>query len=150
DGRIIPDAVVVIEGQRIVRVGPRSEVQPPAGARIIPTEGRWLAPGLMNMHVHFGLKLPGAAGAELQNETDAQQVLRMAHNAERSLRAGVTSVRLTSELHGNDFALKRAIQRGEAVGPRIRSEERRVGKECRSRGRPMHQRKQRIGTADAW
>ncbi len=119
DGRIIPDAVVVIEGQRIVRVGPRSEVQPPAGARIISTEGRWLAPGLMNMHVHFGLKLPGAAGAELQNETDAQQVLRMAHNAERSLRAGVTSVRLVSELHGNDFALKRAIQRGEAVGPRI-------------------------------
>lgn len=119
DGRLIPDAVVVVEGQRIIQVGPRGEVQPPVDARIINTDGRWIVPGLMNMHVHFGLKLPGAAGAELQNETDAQQALRMAHNAERSLRAGVTSVRLVSELHGNDFALKRAIQRGEAIGPRI-------------------------------
>lgn len=86
---------------------------------IVPVDGRWLIPGLMNMHVHFGLKLPGTAGAELQNETDAQQALRMAHNARLSLRAGVTSVRLVSEIHGNDFALRRAIDRGEAVGPRI-------------------------------
>ncbi len=119
NGRVIEDAVVVIEGERIVQLGPRGRLQPPPGARIVPVDGRWLIPGLMNMHVHFGLKLPGTAGAELQNETDAQQALRMAHNARLSLRAGVTSVRLVSEIHGNDFALRRAIDRGEAVGPRI-------------------------------
>jgi len=118
-GQTIQDAVVVIEGERIVQVGRRGALKPPANARIIPADGRWLIPGLMNMHVHFGLKLPGAAGAELQDETDAQQVLRMAHNAYLSLRAGVTSVRLVAETHGNDFALRRAIERGEAIGPRI-------------------------------
>jgi imidazolonepropionase-like amidohydrolase len=43
----------------------------------------------------------------------------MANNARLSLLSGVTTVRLVGENHGNDFALKTAIQRGEAVGPRI-------------------------------
>lgn len=118
-GSTLHDAVVLIEGERITQVGPRSTVAVPEGATVVPMDGKWLIPGLMNMHVHFGLRLPGAAGAELADETDAQQALRMAHNAELSLKAGVTTVRLVSEHHGNDFALRRAINRGEAVGPRI-------------------------------
>jgi len=119
DGSTLHDAVVLIEGERITQVGPRSTVAVPEGVTVVPMDGQWLIPGLMNMHVHFGLRLPGAAGAELADETDAQQALRMAHNAELSLKAGVTTVRLVSEHHGNDFALRRAINRGEAVGPRI-------------------------------
>jgi imidazolonepropionase-like amidohydrolase len=57
----------------------------------------WLLPGLMNMHVHFGLVLPGAAGAELADETEAELALRMAAAARASLRGGVTTVRLTGE-----------------------------------------------------
>lgn len=120
-GPAIPNAVVLIEGERIKSVGPAAAVAVPDGAAIVPMNGRWLIPGLMNMHVHFGLKLPGAAGAALAGETDAQQVLRMASNARLSLLAGVTTVRLTGEDHGNDFALKAAIDRGEVLGPRIRT-----------------------------
>lgn len=121
DGSMLHDAVVLIEGERIAQVGSRAEVALSDDVTVIPMDGRWLVPGLMNMHVHFGLKLPGAAGAELQDETDAQQALRMAHNAELSLKAGVTTVRLVAERHGNDFALRRAIDRGEAIGPRIQT-----------------------------
>ena len=71
------------------------------------------------MHVHFGLKLPGAAGAALVNENDMQLVMRMADNARKSLYVGVTTVRLTGENHGSDFALKGAIDGGAALGPRI-------------------------------
>jgi imidazolonepropionase-like amidohydrolase len=120
-GPAISDAVVLIEGERIKSVGPASSVSVPSGATVVPMKGKWLIPGLMNMHVHFGLKLPGAAGAALANETDAQQVLRMASNARLSLLAGVTTVRLTGEDHGNDFALKAAIDRGEVIGPRIQT-----------------------------
>lgn len=117
----IPNAVVLIEGDRIKAVGPAGSVQIPDGARQIKADNKFLIPGLMNMHVHFGLKLPGAAGAALATETDPALALRMAANAKKSLEAGVTTVRLTGEEHGVDFALKAAIDRGDMVGPRIQT-----------------------------
>ena len=50
----------------------------PDGARRIDLRGRWLIPGLMNMHVHPGLVLPGDLAAELADETDAALALRNA------------------------------------------------------------------------
>lgn len=120
-GKPIPDAVVLITGDRITAVGPATTVAVPADARQVAMTGKWLMPGLMNMHVHFGLKLPGAAGDALANETDGEQTLRMAGNARRSLLTGVTTVRLTHTDNGNDFALKRAIAAGDVRGPRIES-----------------------------
>ncbi|WP_380874166.1 amidohydrolase [Sphingomonas sp. DBB INV C78] len=117
----IQNATVLIEGERIVQVGPSSSVMVPAGATVIPMQGKWLVPGLMNMHTHLGLKLPGAQGNALLNETDAEEALRMADNARKTLQAGVTTVRLTHEDHGIDFALDRSIKAGEAIGPRIQS-----------------------------
>lgn len=121
DGSVIPNAVVLIEGDRIKSVGPAGSMTLPSDVQTIRMDGKWLAPGLLNMHVHFGLKLPGPAGAVLQNETDMELVLRMAENARQSLQAGVTTVRLVGETHGSDFALKRAIDGGSALGPRIQS-----------------------------
>lgn len=121
DGSVIPNAVVLIEGDRIKAVGPAATVNLPADVHKIRMDGKWLAPGLLNMHTHFGLKLPGPAGAALENETDMQLVLRMADNARQSLYAGVTTVRLVGEEHGSDFALKAAIDSGTALGPRIQT-----------------------------
>lgn len=118
-GAPISNAIILVQGERILKVGPAASVDVPAGAKVVPMNGKWLIPGLMNMHVHFGLKLPGAAGAELINEKDGEEALRMADNARRTLLAGVTTVRLTAEDRGLDFMLKRAIAKGQAVGPRI-------------------------------
>jgi imidazolonepropionase-like amidohydrolase len=119
DGSVIRNAVVLIEGDRIKAIGPAGSVQLPADVQKVALDGKWLAPGLLNMHVHFGLKLPGPAGAALANENDMQLVMRMADNARRSLHAGVTTVRLTGESHGSDFVLKQAIDGGTTLGPRI-------------------------------
>lgn len=119
DGSLIRDAVIVIDGDRIKAIGPAASTPVPANARKLPLDGKFLIPGLMNMHVHLGLKLPGAAGAALADENDMQLALRMADNARRSLYAGVTTVRLVGESHGADFALKGAIDGGTALGPRI-------------------------------
>jgi imidazolonepropionase-like amidohydrolase len=121
NGRSIPNAVLLIDGERIAAVGPASAVSVPAGAEVIHADGKWLLPGLMNMHVHLGLKLPGAAGDSLTNETDVEEVLRMAGNARLSLLSGVTTLRLVGEDHGTDFALRRAIESGEVMGPRIKT-----------------------------
>ncbi|UAK22917.1 amidohydrolase family protein [Sphingomonas nostoxanthinifaciens] len=120
-GRETPNATVLVQDGKIAAVGPGSSVAVPAGAQTVSVRGKWLVPGLMNTHVHLGLKLPGAAGAALAEETDPEEVLRMADNARRSLLSGVTTVRLVGEDHGNDFVLRRAIDSGEVIGPRIKA-----------------------------
>ena len=118
-GRAIPDAIILIEGERIVAVGPAAQVRLPAGVELIDAHGKWLLPGLMDMHVHLGLVLPGAQGDELAHESEAALALRMAANAKASLYAGTTSVRLTGEQNHVEFAVKAAIERGTIPGPRI-------------------------------
>ena len=118
-GAPVMNAVVVITGERITAVGPAGQVPVPAGAREIRLPGKWLAPGLMNMHTHLGLELPGAAMLETQNETDGELALRMAVNARKSLLSGTTTVRTPGEQRDAIFGVKRYIDKGEYLGPRI-------------------------------
>lgn len=120
-GVVIDGGTILIQGDKITQVGRASEVTIPANAKRIDMQGKWLTPGLINTHVHLGLKLPGVAGALLANETPAEQALRMQSNGIRSLEAGVTTVRLIGERNKVDFALKKAIDRGEVLGPRIQT-----------------------------
>src|SRR5437870_13563416 len=48
-----PDAVVVVEGERVKTVGSRAEVPLAKGLRIVDGRGRWVMPGLIDAHVHF-------------------------------------------------------------------------------------------------
>ena len=47
-----PDMTVVIIGDRIGAVGKSCEVQMPDGARVVDGKGKYLIPGLWDMHVH--------------------------------------------------------------------------------------------------
>lgn len=51
---VIPNAVVLVEGNRITAVGPAAAVQVPADARRIDVSGRWILPGLVDAHAHIG------------------------------------------------------------------------------------------------
>ena len=51
NGNIEPHRNVAIRGERIVAVGPA--VKPPATARVIAGKGKFLIPGLWDMHVHL-------------------------------------------------------------------------------------------------
>ncbi len=51
--RVLRDYTVVVRGQRIVSVGPVADVPVPAGARRIDGRGRYLMPGLAEMHAHI-------------------------------------------------------------------------------------------------
>lgn len=50
--RSLPHQTVLVEGDRIVHVGPAAEVKVPADARRISGKGRFLMPGLAEMHGH--------------------------------------------------------------------------------------------------
>ncbi|HEX2139900.1 MAG TPA: amidohydrolase family protein [Woeseiaceae bacterium] len=118
-GEAIENAVVLVRGERIAEIGTAETTTIPAGARLIRADNTWLIPGLMNMHVHLGLRLPGKLESELADETPLEMVLRMSANARASLLAGVTTIRLTGEQHHGGLALQKAIARGHAIGPRI-------------------------------
>jgi imidazolonepropionase-like amidohydrolase len=55
-----PDMTVIIEAQRIVALGPGASISIPKNARVVDASGKYLIPGLWDMHVHeiFGDWLP--------------------------------------------------------------------------------------------
>jgi Amidohydrolase family len=61
------DENVVIEGNRITRIGSSSSVKIPKGARLVDGAGKFLIPGLWDMHVHtfFGTWVPGGRDVTL-------------------------------------------------------------------------------------
>jgi imidazolonepropionase-like amidohydrolase len=52
-GPPLPNAVVLIEGERIVRVGTAGSVELPAGTTVVDAEGMTVMPGLIDTHVHL-------------------------------------------------------------------------------------------------
>lgn len=59
----IEDGVILIEGHRIVKVGPRDRIKVPAGATVIDNQDRIIVPGFIDVHIH------GAAGHDLMEAT---------------------------------------------------------------------------------
>ncbi len=51
EGSVIPDGVIVVNGDRIAAVGPAQSVSIPHGARTLRLDGQYLIPGLINSHV---------------------------------------------------------------------------------------------------
>ncbi|MHB8619796.1 MAG: amidohydrolase family protein [Chloroflexota bacterium] len=117
----IEGAAVAFEDGRVTAVGRAGSILPRTAQaeRTIDLEGAFLLPGLINLHVHLGLALPGRAGAELGLETPSAIALRMMMNAGRTLAAGTTTIRCVGERFGADFAVREAIRRGWYPGPRI-------------------------------
>jgi len=52
-GPPVPDAAVVVRGERIVAAGPRASVNVPTGAMVVDAKGLTLLPGLIDAHFHL-------------------------------------------------------------------------------------------------
>src|SRR5256885_12862873 len=95
-----PDAVLVVEGERITALGSRAEVPLPKGLRIVDGRGRWVMPGLIDAHVHFfqsggAYTRPDAIDLRAHRSYEAEIAglkQRLAQTFARDLLCGVTSV----------------------------------------------------------
>lgn len=101
NGRLVPDAEVLVQNGRIVRAGARSAAAVPAGARVVPLPDLTVIPGLIDAHVH--LSLAGTPEA----------------NASATLNAGYTTVMDLGALDDAMIQFAGRVQRGEVPGPRI-------------------------------
>ncbi|MGH3585983.1 MAG: amidohydrolase family protein [Pseudonocardia sp.] len=119
--RPLPDAAVLIDDERITAVGPEAQVRARTAGpvRELDLDGAWVMAGLLNMHTHLSLSLPGPGGAEVEAMGPHALALYMASGARRTLASGVTTVRCVAEKDHAEFAVRDAINRGLAVGPRI-------------------------------
>ena len=119
EGPPIRDGVVLIAGDRIVAVGPRTEVAVPAGTPTIDTEGMSVLPGLMDMHVH--LMILGHADYEHWDKTHMPRFrdLIMPIAARQLLMSGVTTARELGAPLEDILQIKGRIEKGEIPGPRL-------------------------------
>jgi len=104
---------VLVRGQVIERIS-ATPIAPPPSAAVIDGQGRTLMPGLIDNHWHTMLAAPSMM-TTLEGDLGYLTLLAAAE-ARATLMRGFTTVR---DLGGPSFALKRAIDEGLVVGPRI-------------------------------
>ncbi|MEX2531669.1 MAG: amidohydrolase family protein [Gemmatimonadota bacterium] len=113
----IHHGAVVIEGNRIVAVGPASEIEIPAGAEIINTAGKTMLPGLIDVHGHLIILGHGEYG-DWMPWFDRNQELVYRTSARQLLAAGVTTtVDLGAPLSILDF--RDRANRNQVESPRL-------------------------------
>ncbi len=123
---LIEQAAVVLEDGRIAYVGPAAELGPNhlAGAVVEELPGHTLLPGLIDGHTHLSFtagRHHAEVVDEISRETDMEQVVRTAANAQKCLRAGLTTVRDLGGRRDVVPTVRDAIASGRIAGPRILS-----------------------------
>ena len=110
----IRDAVVLIQGERIVSVGSRAQMQFPETAHVLDCSDLTITAGLWNSHVHF-FERKWADVATIPAPELGRQLQDML------TRYGFTSVFDTGSVWENTRRLRDRIDSGEVPGPTIRT-----------------------------
>jgi len=105
-------AYVVMDGGKIAEIGQQSDAPSGGDNAVVDLAGKTLMPGVIDCHVHLSIDgAPDALGAAMA-DTEALAVVRMIGNAERTLAAGVTTVRDVGAKSHIDFSFRNAVREG--------------------------------------
>lgn len=112
------EQTIIIENNHIKAVR-NGYIAPPNGATLINLKGHTLMPGFMDMHTHLSFEYSKNTYLEEFTLNEADYALQSTVFAKRTLDAGFTTVRDLGDAYNVTIALKRAINSGLIVGPRI-------------------------------
>jgi imidazolonepropionase-like amidohydrolase len=118
--KISPPQAVVVEGDRIVDVGPFDGIAARhPGASVVDLSRETLLPGLIDVHTHIGwyFNRKGRLHTDKDGDSAAASTLAAAGNAAATLSAGFTTIQSVGA--PEDAELRDAIARGDLPGPRI-------------------------------
>ena len=110
----IRDGVALIQGEKIVSVGARAQMQFPETAHVLDCFGLIITAGLWNSHVHFFERKWADVAA-----IPAPELTRQLENM--VTKYGFTSVFDTGSVWENTRRLRDRVDSGEIPGPKIRS-----------------------------
>jgi len=116
---LVRDALVVIENERIVAVGPATQVALPAGIAVLDVGDRLVMPGMIDAHVHILWSGSVSSGQESRVATDSQALFMGVRNAQVALKSGLTTVRDCGDRNYLSLALRDSIDHGDLAGPRM-------------------------------
>ena len=120
------DACVAFTDGRIIYAGPR-EGSPSLddGAQVIDGQGHFVMPGMVESHAHLSYTNNGPL--ELDKSPVEEVMIKTIHNARVMLGSGFTSAISFGSVHRVDAFLKRGIESGEVLGPRLLAGGRDIG-----------------------
>lgn len=118
NGKLISDAVIVVEGNQILASGVQGRVTLPDDAERIALGNATIMPGLMDMHVHLTSDATKHGYKRLSVSLPRAAITGVKH-AEDTLMAGFTTVRNVGAPGFADVALRDAINAGDVPGPRM-------------------------------
>ncbi|MEJ0057744.1 MAG: amidohydrolase family protein [Bacteroidota bacterium] len=117
-GKSVSNAVIIIEGERILSIGSKQSI--PKDAQVIDLGDFTVLPGMIDLHSH-----PLAAGDEYQldhlRKSSAQKALEGLKRTQDWLNAGWTTLRTAGDADVGyaTLEIRDAINKGLFVGPRI-------------------------------
>ena len=127
DMQVKQGLVIVIEGEKITDIV--KEVPKSPDMKVVDLEGRYIMPGLINMHVHLA-----GNGKTQKKQRDNEKLVKtlmgtalsravtykvVSDFARTELLSGVTTIRTVGGLGDFDTRLRGEIAAGKRVGPRI-------------------------------
>jgi imidazolonepropionase-like amidohydrolase len=116
-GRDLGARSLLVQGGRIAAVE-AADAPAPAGARVIDLSRETVLPGLIDVHVHLTADADEEGAKSLTVSVPDEAIAGVA-NARKTLMAGFTTARNVGAGHFADVALRRAIDAGKVVGPRL-------------------------------
>lgn len=115
-GEFVDNSSTVIEGGHISSFDdlPRGY----SGAQV-DCSGKYLFPGLINLHEHFTFRATKGSPARILREDQNRQVVRSVRNAHLSLARGITTVRELGSRYWINNSIRDCISEGIMLGPRV-------------------------------
>ena len=125
----IQNGVVVVTDDRIVSVGAAGAVTIPAGARTVDLGNATLLPGFIDAHTHVIGRALGDPDANDQGvrDVDSFAAILGVVNVRNTLLAGFTSIRNLGAVNFDDIAMRKAINEGWVIGPRMQTAAHAIG-----------------------
>ncbi len=122
-GKVIINAVVIVNGDRIIKAGSVNEIDIPPASETIDLKAYTAIPGLIDAHTHITYywdKTPGTNPWGQQGSLGpAITVFLAQENARKTLETGVTTVRDLGSSDNMDLAMRYLINKGVMIGPRM-------------------------------